>query len=661
MVIGIQDELLRLHAMGLLALLIADKTQRSGKTVHANRAANILWATDAYQQLGAAYARDREMQTALITGEHSDVIKNRARKAMEQQSERVRKRGEVFTPLWICQKMVSHADAVWFGAEDPFVRDSGTEVIAFPKKKKWMAYVDARRLEITCGEAPYLVQRYDVSTGEILPLSERQGILDRKLRIVGQQAADEAEWLKWAFRAFEATYGYEFQGDNVLIARANLLMTFEDYLQARWHRAPLQKEYEQLANIIAWNVWQMDGLTGRIPYCRVEGYESLDLFCGWDEEHSQEEINFQPPCRIYDWRRGNSLEYLDVNTGGRTMKFDFVIGNPPYQKDIDTKGDRANPIYNDFMEQSFKIADAVELITPARFLFNAGQTSKLWNKKMLNDTHFKVIYYEPNANTIFPTTDIKGGIAITIRNAKKDYGAIGVFTPYSVLNDIIRKVRDLKDVQFLNDIVSSRGTYRTTKEFEKDYPDSVERLGKGTGNMLVSNFFEKMPEAIVSDIDKDKNHCIKILCRIHGKRTFCYIKNQYIQTNAYIDKYNVASPEANASGKFGEKLTIGEILAPEEGATDTFLNIGLFSSRQEVLNLQKYMKTKFFRALLGAKKVTQHCPPAVWEMIPMQDFTDHSDIDWTKSIADIDQQLYKKYGLSEAEIQFIETHVKEMK
>lgn len=661
MVVGIQDELLRLHSVGLLSLLLADKSQRSRKTENANRSANILWATDAYQSLGPAYGRDREMEAALITGTHSDVIKNRARKAMEQQSERIRKHGEVFTPRWVCRKMVSHGDAMWFGKDDPFLEDDQPAgAVVFPEGKKWKRYIDERRLEITCGEAPYLVQRYDVETGEVLSLRDRQGMLDRKLRVAGEQAADEGEWLTWAFRAFEATYGYEFQGDNVLIARINLLMTFEDYLKAKWRRVPTRKEYERLIKIITWNLWQMDGLTGRIPYCHRDGYEPMNLFQSV-EEPLQEEINFQPRCRIYDWRRGNSLEYLDVNTGGRNMKFDFIIGNPPYQDDIDTKGDRANPIYNAFMEQSYKIADVVELITPARFLFNAGQTPKVWNKKMLNDECLKVLSYKPNAADIFPTTDIKGGVVITIRDANKKYGAIGVFTPYTELNGIVRKIKDDNSIKFLDSIVSSRGNYRTTEEFKREFPDAVERLGKGTGNMLVSNFFEKIPEVIVSNQEDTRDSCIKVLCRVKGKRTFCYIKKKYIQYNAYIEGYNVASPEANGNGKFGEKLTVGEILAPGEGATDTFLSIGSFASKQEAIALQKYIKTKFFRALLGTKKVTQHCPPAVWEMIPLQDFTSSSDIDWSKSVAEIDQQLYKKYGLNEKEIQFIETHVKEMK
>lgn len=209
----------------------------------------------------------------------------------------------------------------------------------------------------------------------------------------------------------------------------------------------------------------------------------------------------------------------------------------------------------------------------------------------------------------------------------------------------------------MDTIISARGTYRTTNIFNADYPDAIERLGKGTGNMLVSNFFEKVPEAIANETNEP---CLRILCRVGGKRSICNILKKYIQPNKFIDKYNVASPEANSNGRFGERLTVGELLSPEEGATDTFISLGAFDTKFEALALQKYMKTKFFRALLGVKKVTQHCPPMVWEMIPCQEFSENSDIDWSKSIHEIDLLLYKKYGLSDEEIAFIESKVKPM-
>mgnify|MGYP001004667829 FL=1 len=422
MLVGIQDEILRLHAKGLLAPLLADKTTKR----------NIIWATDAYRALGFPYERTQEILPALITGEHSDVIKTRARKEMEQQSERTRRHAEVFTPLQICRRMIAEADAVYFGGDDPFMKDGvPAERVSFPRRKKWQHYVDARRLEITCGEAPYLVHRYDVATMESVPLAERQGILDRKLRVVTENAIDETAWMKWALRAYQATYGYEFQGDNLLIARVNLLMTFEEYLRARWRRKPTEREYRAIVRTIVWNLWQMDGIRGSIPYAEESEPMELMLF---DLPEEIEELRLfpahtgeMPPVRIYDWRRKSGLEYRRVNTGGRTMKFDFVIGNPPYQDE--SNGDLRNyapPIYHLFLDEAYKVADKVELIHPARFLFNAGSTPKAWNEKMLQDPHFKVLEYEEDSDKVFPnlSTPIKGGIVITYRDEKKKYGFI---------------------------------------------------------------------------------------------------------------------------------------------------------------------------------------------------------------------------------------------
>ena len=429
--VGIQNEILRLHSMKLLELLLIDRTTKT----------NIIWATDAYQDRGKAYQRDKEIQVELITGDNSGVIKNRARKALEQQSERTRQHAEVFTPLWICQKMVSHADEIWFEGKDPFVElDNPTGKIEFPKKKNWKKYIDQRRLEITCGEAPYLVNRYDVATGEEIAVEKRQGILDRKLRVVNENAVDEEEWLIWALRSFQQTYGYEFQGDNLLIARLNLLMTYEEFLDARWNRKPTEKEYRELIKTITWNIWQMDGLTGTIPYCKApEEFHQVNLFELFSDE-KQDPIKQQPHSRTWDWRRCNSLEYLKINTGGRNMKFDFVIGNPPYQQEFTDDGNKtyAAPVYNQFLDAAVEVSNIVELIHPARFLFNAGSTPKPWNDKMLNDEHFKVLKYEEDATKIFPNTDIKGGIAITYHDSTQIFDPIIVFTKHQELNEILR-------------------------------------------------------------------------------------------------------------------------------------------------------------------------------------------------------------------------------
>ncbi|MCR5782021.1 MAG: Eco57I restriction-modification methylase domain-containing protein, partial [Clostridia bacterium] len=344
--------------------------------------------------------------------------------------------------------------------------------------------------------------------------------------------------------------------------------------------------------------------------------------------------------------------------GEGKMKFDAVVGNPPYQEEgIST---RKQPVYHYFYDTAFQLSPLVSLITPGRFLFDAGQTPKEWNAKMLNDKHFKVVKYFPNSTDVFSTVDIKGGVVITIRNEEIDFGAIGVFAVFEQLNSIVSKVNEKeKENKKLNSIIASQGLFRFSNLFFDEHPEVINMIGAGTGNKIVSSVMEKMPGIFVDLPDSNEEH-IRMLGRIDGKRSYKYIKKKYIVGNEYIDKFKVFLPEANSTGKFGEILTEPVIGNPNDGSADTYLCGGLFESIDECFNFISYFKTKFFRCLLGVKKATQHCPPGVWEMIPLQDFTPNSDIDWSVSIPEIDAQLYKKYGLSEDEIEFIETNVQSM-
>nr|WP_288828359.1 Eco57I restriction-modification methylase domain-containing protein [uncultured Clostridium sp.] len=655
MIIGIQDEILKIHSLGLLDRLLCDKTTNT----------NILWATDAYAALGSEYERDKEIQLSLITGGNSGIIKNRARKALEQQTERTRRHAEVFTPLWVCKQMNDHADEVWFGRSGVFFDEEGnsTENIVFPQSRRkipeWQRYVDSRRLEITCGEAPYLVSRYDVSTGEYIEIRNRIGILDRKLRVVNENARDESEWLTWALRAFQSTYGYEFQGDNLLIARVNLLMTYEAYLHERWKRKPTAQEYREIIKTIVWNIWQMDGLSGTIPYCKTpEDYHQISLLEWMGSEDYQKKASQQPHCKIKSWRRKDSLEYLNLKEGGRNMKFDFVIGNPPYQEDTESDSTRMLPVYNSFMDECYIIADKVELITPARFLFNAGQTPKKWNEKMLNDEHLKVLYFEQNAASVFPNTDIKGGVAITYHDNSTTFKPIKVFVPWEELSSSLQKVGAKSMEESLSDIADSSNVY-DLKNIYQDHPDYTKYIADNgrhaqlkTNVLNINPIFTDKP----SELDDYKVHGL-----INGKRGFKYCHRRYIKsTHKSLFKYKVLVPKATGSGRFGDALPEIFVVEPEVCFTQTYISIGTFETEQEAKNLSKYLKTKTCRALLGVLKVTQDNLPATWACIPKQNFTNSSDIDWSKTIAGIDRQLYAKYDLDEAEIAFIESHVKEM-
>lgn len=294
----------------VLDLLLADKSTKK----------NIIWATDTYDEFGEGFT-DKVQMDANTLLRCTDIIRPRIQKSQEAQAQRTRKKAEVFTPAWLCNRMNNHCDEDWFDRTGVFNTENEDHTwmvterkIEFPMGKKWQHYVDSRRLEITCGEAPYLVSRYDVSTGElIVPPKRRIGMLDRKLRIVNENTDTYDDWLKWTVRAFEACYGYEYQGDNVLIARSNLLLTFLDYYEERWERKPDGKLLEQLANKIAWNIWQMDGLKDTVPLGKpYEEFRQLTLFDTFGVEDEGENVLETVPCRIFNWRSKSSLKFMDI-------------------------------------------------------------------------------------------------------------------------------------------------------------------------------------------------------------------------------------------------------------------------------------------------------------------------------------------------------------
>ena len=341
------------------------------------------------------------------------------------------------------------------------------------------------------------------------------------------------------------------------------------------------------------------------------------------------------------------------------MKFDVVIGNPPYQQEGNGDTARAEPIYHLFMDMAYALAPKVVLITPARFLFNAGQTPKAWNTTMLSDPHLRVVAYEPKSANIFPNTDIKGGLAITLRDTDMDFGAIEQFVPYSEVKSIIERVRSRTDFVSLSTIVAPRGQYRFSELFFEENPSAKKMIGVGTGNMVASNAFEKLAFAFLTDDTKRKPY-LRILGRKQAKRVYKLILRGYLIPNNCIDTFNLAITEANGSGDFGERLTETVVLNPGEICTDTFISIGAFSDKSQAQNLAKYLKTKFARALLSVRKVTQHNPNSVWAEIPLQDFTSASDVEWSASVEGIDKQLYLKYELSQAEQEFISNNVQVM-
>ena len=292
---------------------------------------NIFWATDNYSDRGEGYQYGDEITIDSITGANGNIIVPRAVKSREQQQKRSREMAEVFTPSWICNKQNNLIDNAWFGRDgvfnDEIDNPDGThswivnsDPLVFPKGKTWRDYVNENRLEITCGEAPYLVSRYDTVTGEPIPVERRIGFLDRKLRIVSENTGTSGEWLKAAKVAFQSIYGFEWQGDNIVLAREALLYTFIDYYRAKFGKDPQLKSLQFIANIISWNIWQMDGLKGVIPNsCHSIRTTVQNLFdinetiqqcegCRKSNIHNHNGIY----CKIRDWKEDKVLTFVSL-------------------------------------------------------------------------------------------------------------------------------------------------------------------------------------------------------------------------------------------------------------------------------------------------------------------------------------------------------------
>ena len=341
--------------------------------------------------------------------------------------------------------------------------------------------------------------------------------------------------------------------------------------------------------------------------------------------------------------------------------FDYVIGNPPYQEEFGGSGENKTfgaPVYNKFIDAAYEISDKVELIHPARFLFNAGSTPADWNKKMLSDEHLQILNYVEKSGDVFPNTKIRGGVCVSYHDKTQKHDPIHIFTIFPALNGILKKVMSSVDFQSISDIMFLQNRFNLEALYN-DYPQYRSLIGSnGKDKRFETGIFEKIPLFSATPQNSDD---IKVYGVINKKRLFRYFPKKYTELrHDNLDKYKTLIMKSNGEGLFGEQLAAVEILKPNEAFTRSFLSFGKFDTSEEAQNCRKYIMTKFARALLDAKKVTQDNPIDTWECVPLQNFGTTSDIDWSKSVHEVDLQLYRKYGLDENEIDFIETHVKEM-
>ena len=713
---------------GVLGILLEDKT--TGK--------NIIWATDAYASHGRGYAdRDQIMPEALVLTD-GVILQPRIEKALAEQQLRTRRRAEVFTPVWLCNRMNNYCDAEWFGRDAVFnteCSDNQWDVtdakIAFPadagaRDKDWQSYVDSRRLEITCGEAPYIVSRYDAATGHlILPLFRRIGILDRKLRIVGERAADDEEWRKWALRALQSCYGYEYQGDSLLIARVNVLITYTDYYKQRFGEAPSRRELAKAANIISWNLWQMDGLKDTVPQGKAAGgWTQMHLFSlgmepagesgqadapaeissnvcahtlvnpqadmqagAYDDSQAQTQPDELPdtagddgrdgsdmplPCRIYNWRANRSVLFKDCKeTQGNMGKklFDFVIGNPPYQKESSDSVSKSNGqkpmtnIFQYFQNAADKLTeDTSVLVYPGgRWIHQSGKGMQNFGKEQINDKHLSVVEFYPDASELFgDAASLSDGITIVTKNHKKK--TAGFTYIYSSKNEkftvhmdnpgdelipldphdlpIERKINagmKKHDLPFLHDAILPRSLFPIESDFVENNPSKVikydgtdEGIDFATEIKLFTN--DKAGKA--------------------GRATWFVANRDVITKNAeYITQWQVVVSSANAGGQKRDNQL--EIIDNHSAFGRSRLALRSFNTYEEAKNFYNYVNSYFIRYTF---LLTDEALASLAKEVPdLQDYTnDNSLIDFNK---EIDGQLCQLFDINDDEFTYMKSRV----
>ncbi len=302
----------------ILSILLKDHTTKK----------NIIWATNMYERYGSSYSFKSQITIEQITGRNGQVIRPRIKKSKKEQEQRIKKKAEVFTPSWICNIQNNLADNSWFQKENVFNKPDGVKWITnrnkilFPEGRSWVDYVKSLRLEISCGEAPYLVSRYDTVTGNSIPVINRIGLLDRKIRIVSENTRSKDDWIKYVKEAYKSIYGYEWQGDSLLIARENLLYTYIDYYVDKFNEKPQIDTIKEIAEIISWNIFQMDGLKYVIPNsCKNETIINYTLF--GEEKETFECIG----CQTNNYHNHNGIYVKIMNwETNRANKFINVLG-----------------------------------------------------------------------------------------------------------------------------------------------------------------------------------------------------------------------------------------------------------------------------------------------------------------------------------------------
>jgi hypothetical protein len=319
---SILELLLRDQSRGLRIVPLHIISDEDVERVNYKKYHHIVWATDNYIKRGDGYMPSDEINVSDITKKRTRVVRPRVVKSIKEQQHRIKQKAEVFTPAWVCNHQNNLVDDAWFGQKGVFNQENDDHTwtptldkIQFSSQKghTWLDYVTERRMEMCCGEAPYIVSRYDVTTGELIPLNSRIGLLDRKLRIVGENATTLEKWREYAYKALRSIYAFEWQGDNLLIARENILVSFIEYYYDFCKKIGVESEISttSLAHavyIISWNIFQMDGLNYTIPYSdQVPEKATLELEFETQKKSKKIEGVF---AKIARWTGDGRQKYL---------------------------------------------------------------------------------------------------------------------------------------------------------------------------------------------------------------------------------------------------------------------------------------------------------------------------------------------------------------
>ena len=680
------EQLIDFHApevQAVLDTLLKDKS--TGK--------NIIWATDPPEELQTVMYESVTDKSQITTQQlgltHYEVVLPRMMKQTDTQQQRTRKKGEVFSPAWVCNKMNNALDADWFrglGAEEsagqftvelPQGWQTVETPVQFPVCKgrtpAWVQYVQSRRLEVTCGEAPFLASRYDAATGEMIPVARRIGILDRKLRVVSENAATEDEWRKYATHAVQSTYGYEYQGDNLLLARVNLLLTYAEHLQARWQRKPTKEELHPIANIISWNLWQMDGLRLSVPGGKPQPEaEQLDLFSMFGAAEPQ------PPtvsCKVKNWRKGShgtAQNFETIQEGSTSMKFDYVIGNPPYQEQTTsvvpkTNGQvRSKSIFQYFQIEADKIATkASVLIYPgSRWIHRSGKGMADFGLKQINDVTLRRIDFYPNSKEVFPgPVAIADGVSIVLKEKEKQTPRFDYV--YHNNGECVSLEMDNPGETLIPLNPSDAVIVNKVEQFVND--NKLDYLhGKILSQKLFgieSDFVESNPNKVreyVSDADVDFSHEIKLFTNDKagkkGRAKWFVADRNVVSTSVkYIDEWQVVVSSANAGGQKRDNQI--EIIDNHSAFGRARVALSSFTTKQEAVDFYNYARTYLVRFMF---LMTDEALTSLGKRVPdLMDYTENNPIiDFS---APLDNQLYQLVGLKPAEIKHIEDTINNLR